>query len=140
VLLAQLLWQPAAAQLALDQYPLDWVAINATNGTSVTKDLYGDGCACSLLNGTCTPNCCCDYNCLGSVRQRFYSDGTCLFNETQVDNLAYCTEQGFSKVRLRPAAAGQTTCDQHGCVGHRWLVIGGKQVPAAHLVSAPCLL
>jgi hypothetical protein len=94
----------AAAQIALQQYPIDWSSVH---DEARPKNLQ-TGCPCSLLNGTCTPGCCCDSDCPQAAVASFQSAGACLAGSSLQQELAYCTDDGpFAKVSSKVPTGGQ---------------------------------
>lgn len=86
----------ASAAIPFQQHPVDWTLVPAK--PEAAADL-STSCICALLNGTCTPGCCCDSACTADLVQSFKAKGQCLPEGTPPQQLPYCVPaEPFAKV------------------------------------------
>lgn len=87
----------AAAAIPFEQRPIDWSLV--PDNPEAAANL-STSCICALLNGTCTPGCCCDPACPADLVQGFRAKGQCLPEGTPPQQLPYCVPaEPFAKVR-----------------------------------------
>lgn len=88
----------AAAAIPFQQAPVDWTLVPDKPEAAAN---LSTNCICALLNGTCTPGCCCDTACPTELIQGFRDAGQCLPEGTPPQQLPFCIPaEPFAKVRL----------------------------------------
>jgi hypothetical protein len=86
----------ASAAIPFQQHPVDWTLVPAKPEAAANLTT---SCICALLNGTCTPGCCCDSACPADLVQSFKAKGQCLPEGTPPQQLPYCVPaEPFAKV------------------------------------------
>lgn len=89
---------PAAAAIPFQQTPVDWTLVPDKPEAAAN---LSTNCICALLNGTCTPGCCCDTACPTELIQGFRDAGQCLPEGTPPQQLPFCVPaETFAKVRV----------------------------------------
>lgn len=125
---------PAAAAIPFQQAPVDWTLAPDTPEAAAN---LSTSCICALLNGTCTPGCCCDTACPVELLQSFKDAGQCLPEGTPPQQLPYC-------IPAEPFAKASMCCEQSGLhhtglavcwhqisrVQTGWCIAAGKQAAA----------
>ncbi len=90
----------AAAAIPFQQQSIDWTLV--PDQPKAAADL-STSCICALLNGTCTPGCCCDPACPADLLQSFKDKGQCLPEGTPPQQLPYCVlAEPFAQVGQGP--------------------------------------
>jgi hypothetical protein len=88
---------PAAAATPFPQFPVNWT--NVPDTPQPAADL-SSSCICALLNGTCTPGCCCDPACPPAVVSGHRAARSCLPEGPPPEQLTYCLpDEPFAHVR-----------------------------------------
>jgi hypothetical protein len=90
---------PAAAAIPFQQSAVDWTLVPDKPEAAAN---LSTSCICALLNGTCTPGCCCDTACPVELLQSFKDAGQCLPEGTPPQQLHYCIPaEPFAKASMR---------------------------------------
>jgi hypothetical protein len=100
---ATLLLPLAAAALPFQQQAVDWTLVPLEPEAAAN---LSTSCICALLNGTCTPGCCCDTACPTELIAGFESAGKCMPEGPPPQQLPYCVPaEPFAKVQTSGDAA-----------------------------------
>jgi hypothetical protein len=87
----------AAAALPFQQQAVDWNLVPTEPEAAAN---LSTSCICALLNGTCTPGCCCDTACPTELIAGFKAAGNCMPEGPPPQQLPYCVPaEPFAKVR-----------------------------------------
>jgi hypothetical protein len=108
---------PAAAAIPFQQSTVDWTLVPDKPEAAAN---LSTSCICALLNGTCTPGCCCDTACPDELLQSFKDAGQCLPEGTPPQQLHYCVPaEPFAKASMRCKWSGLHGAQQQ-CAGMGW--------------------
>jgi hypothetical protein len=128
----------AAGVLPFQQAAVDWTLVPDTPEAAANLTT---SCICALLNGTCTPGCCCDAACPTELVQSFRAAGQCLPEGTPPQQLPFCVPaEPFAKVRPLGASSSRACVASLPCARFCCECVGSSRqhTPCVHARRSIC--